>query len=152
MVYRDQSIPFSMNQFNQTRWGNKQYSQTCLYQPSLLLWKVISNRLLPVFPWPRHNLSRKGACRNVRFPHDYPGVSFRSWDKSKKPCPCGNHTLPNSVHHQNLESTQPVASCFPGPHDAPHWKMFDFHMGMHGFLLYQRSSLTQVWLSSWIFL
>ena len=34
------------------------------------------------------------------------------------------------VHHQNLESTWRVASCFPSPDDAPRWEMGDFHMGM----------------------
>ena len=56
--------------------------------------------------------------------------SYRSWDKSKNPCPCGNSTFPNSVYYLNLESTQSVASCFSGPDDASHWQMCDFCMGM----------------------
>ena len=40
---------------------------------------------------------------------------------------------PVSVHDKNLKSTCPVASCFPGPHDAPHWEMNFVHG--HGFLL-----------------
>ena len=31
-------------------------------------------------------------------------------DISKNPGPCRNHTFPNLVHHQNLESTRPCAS------------------------------------------
>ena len=46
------------------------------------------------------------------FLHGCLDVSYRSWHKSKNPCPCGNHTFLNLVHHQNLESTQPVALCF----------------------------------------
>ena len=47
-------------------------------------------------------------------------LSYTSWDKSKNPCPCGNHIFPNLVHHQNLDSTWPAA-CFPGPDDAARW-------------------------------
>ncbi len=56
--------------------------------------------------------------------------SYWSWDKSKIPCLSGNCTCPNSVHHQNQESTQQASSCFPGPDDAPHWEMCDSSMGM----------------------
>ena len=38
--------------------------------------------------------------------------------------------FPNSVHHENLESTRPAASCFPGPDEAPHWEVCNFCMGM----------------------
>ena len=81
-------------------------------------------------PWSRHNSCRKRVCGNVWFPHGCLDVSYRSWDKSKNPWPCGNCTFPNLMHHQNLESTQPEASCFPGPDDAPHCEMCDFCMGM----------------------
>ena len=30
-------------------------------------------------------------------------------------------TIPNEMYHPNLESTQPAASCFPCPDDAPAW-------------------------------
>ncbi len=73
---------------------------------------------------------RKGVCRNVQFPHGCLDVSYRSWNKSNKPCPCRDCTFPNLVHHQNLESTRPAASCFPGPEDAPRWEMCDFLMGV----------------------
>ena len=55
-------------------------------------------------------------------------VSYKSWDESKNPCPWGNRLFLNSVNHQNLKSTRPVASCFSGPDDAPHCEIFDFHM------------------------
>ena len=42
----------------------------------------------------------------------------------------GELHIPNLVHHQNLKSTHPVASCFPGPDDAPRWEMFYFPMGI----------------------
>ncbi len=48
-------------------------------------------------------------------------VSYRSWDKSKNPCPCRNHTFPNSMS---------VALCFPGLDDALSWEMCDFCIGM----------------------
>ena len=56
-------------------------------------------------------------------------MSYRSWDESKNPCPCGNHTFPSSVQHQNLESTQPATSCFPGTDDVPR-EMCDFCTGI----------------------
>ena len=82
-------------------------------------------------PWPRHNLCRKGACGNVWFLHGCFDVFHRSWDKGRNPCLCRNHTFPNLVHHQNLESIRPVALCFPAPiDDAPCWEMCDFRTGM----------------------
>ena len=56
--------------------------------------------------------------------------TIKAWDKSKNPCPHGNCTFPNLVHHQGLESTWPVASHLPDPDDAPCWKMCDFGMDM----------------------
>ncbi len=79
--------------------------------------------------WPRHNSCRKGVCRNVQFPHGCLDVSYRSRDESKNPCPCRNCTFPNSVHHQNLESTGPATLCFQGPDDALNWEMCNFRMG-----------------------
>ena len=38
---------------------------------------------------------------------------------SQNPCPCGNRTFPNKVHHQGLGSMRPEAECFPGSDDAP---------------------------------
>ncbi len=81
---------------------------------------------------PRPNSCRKRICGHVQFPHGRLDVSnhlnYRSWDKSKNHTyTCGNHTFPNSVHYQYLESTRPVASYFPSPDDAPQWEMFDFH-------------------------
>ena len=80
--------------------------------------------------WPKHNSCRKRVCRNVRFLNGYLSVSYRSWDKSKNPGLCRYCIFPHSVHHQNLGNTQPVASCFPGPGDAPHWEMCNFCIGM----------------------
>ena len=80
-------------------------------------------------PWPRHNSSRRGLCRNARFLHGCFEFSYRLTDKSKNPCPCSNHTFPNSVHHQNLESSQPAASCFPTPDDARRWEICNLCMG-----------------------
>ncbi len=51
-------------------------------------------------------------CGNCTFPHGCLDIFYRLWDKSKNPCLCGNCTFPNSVHHQNLESTWPAASCY----------------------------------------
>ena len=73
--------------------------------------------------------AEKGVCRSMQFPHGCLDVPPMSWDKSKNPCPCRNHTFSNSVHQENLKNTCPVASCFPGPDDAPHWEMCDLHMG-----------------------
>ena len=81
-------------------------------------------------PWPRHNSCRKGVCGNAWFPHNCLAVFYRSGHKIMNPCLCRNRTCPNLVHHQNLESTRPMALCFPGPDDAPHCKMCDFRMGM----------------------
>ena len=56
--------------------------------------------------------------------------------KARKPCLCRNHTFSNSVHHQNLESTQTVASCFPDPDG--HWCISLGNVWFphsHGFLL-----------------
>ena len=60
---------------------------------------------------------------------------------SKNPGPCGNRTFPSEVHHQNLESTQLPASCFPGPDDAPRWEMYDFRTGMGSCFIITRSKL-----------
>ena len=49
---------------------------------------------------------------------------------SKNPCPYGNHTFPNEVHHQGLGSTRLQGECFLGSDDAPSWKMWDFCTGM----------------------
>ncbi len=70
-------------------------------------------------PWLRHNPCWKGVCGNVWFPNGCLDVSYRSQDKSKNPCQCGNCTFSNLVHHQNLESTCPAASCFPGTDYVP---------------------------------
>ncbi len=86
-------------------------------------------KVLAFIPWPRHNSCRKGVCRKARFLHGCFDVTYRSWDKSMNLCLWRNCTFPNKVHHQNLKSTQPVASCFPGPDDAPQ-EMCDFHTGM----------------------
>ena len=81
-------------------------------------------------PWWRHNSFWKGVCGNVQFLHGCIDVSYRSWDKSKNPCLCRNPIFPNVVHHQNLESIRPVASCFPGPDDVPCWEMCGIRRGM----------------------
>ena len=80
-------------------------------------------------PRPRHNSCRKEVCRNAWF-RMAASMFYRSWDRSKNPCPCRNRTFPNSVHHQNLDSIQPVVSCFPGLDDAASWEMCDFPIGM----------------------
>ena len=38
---------------------------------------------------------------------------------TKNPCPCGNRTFPNNVHHQGLGSTRQPAQCLPGSDHAP---------------------------------
>ena len=86
-------------------------------------------KVKPLFiPWPRHNLCCKGVYWNACFLHGCLDVCYRSWDKSKNPCPCRNHTFP--MHHWNLESTWPAASCFPGPDNALQWEMCNFCTGM----------------------
>ena len=57
-------------------------------------------------------------------------LNYRSWNESKYPCPCGNCTFANLVHHQSLESTWPVASGFLHPDDTPQLEMCDFYLGM----------------------
>ena len=103
-------------------------------QCSVLGWKRVKQLrnfdFCNIIPWPRNNSCEKRVCGNVWFPHGCLDVSYGSWDKSKNPCPCANHTFPSEVHHRNLERTQPAASCFPGPDDAPHWEICNFHMGM----------------------
>ena len=98
-----------------------------------VLQKVV-NTCCNIIPRPRHNSCRKRVCENMRFPHDCLDVSCRlncrPWKKSKSPCPCRNCTFPKSLYHHRLESTWPVALCFPGPDDAPHQGMCDFHMCM----------------------
>ncbi len=36
---------------------------------------------------------------------DFCMAALRSWNKSENPRSCRNHTFPNEVHHQSLEST-----------------------------------------------
>ena len=91
---------------------------------------IRANGLVTFIPWPRHNSCRKGVCGNAQFLHGRLSVSHRSWDKSKNPCLCGKHTFPNLVQHQNLKNARPAALCFPDNDDAPHWEMYNFHMGM----------------------
>ena len=55
---------------------------------------------------------------------------------SKNLCLCRNRTFLRLMHHQNLESTRPVASCFPGPDDGPSLSGNVRFPHMHGFLLY----------------
>ena len=38
-------------------------------------------------------------------------LDYRPWDKSKSPCPCGNCTFPNLVHHQALDS-KGMGTCY----------------------------------------
>ena len=90
---------------------------------------------LAFIPWRRQNSYGKGVCGNVWFLHGCPDVSYRSWNENKNPCPYRNHTFPNSAHHQNLESSQPAALCFPGPDDASRWEMCDFRMGMGSYYI-----------------
>ena len=82
----------------------------------------------PFIPCLRHNSCRKRVCRML-FPHGCFDVSYTSWNKSKNPGLCRNCTFPNSMHHQNLETTWPVASCFPDHDDAHHLEMCDLGMG-----------------------
>ncbi len=80
-------------------------------------------------PWPRHILAEKGCAEMCNFCMAA-SMFETSWDKNKNPYPCRDRTYPNSVQHENLEITQPTASCFPGPDDAPCCEMCDFHTGM----------------------
>ena len=79
-------------------------------------------------------MQKKGCAEMCNFYIGCFDVSHRSWDENI--CSCENHTfmrkshISNLVHHQNLESTLLVASCFPGPGETPSWEMCDFHMGM----------------------
>ena len=114
-------------------WGQHPVISMRLMRISFLTSDNVS--IISIFiPRPRHNSCRKGVCRKVWFPHGCSHVSYRSWDKSRNLCPCRNRTFPNSVHNQNQEHTRPVASCFPGPDDAPCWEMSNFLHG-HGSLL-----------------
>ncbi len=74
-----------------------------------IIWTRMCQQYWHFIPWPRHNSCRKGVCGNVWFLHGCCDVSYRSCDKNNNPRPCGNHTFSNSVHHQNLESPQPMA-------------------------------------------
>ena len=84
-----------------------------------------SSGIIVIIPWPRHNLCRKGVCRNALFPHGCVDVSYRSWDKAR------THA------HEKLHISQLGASSEPGKHlgflgpdDAAPWEMCDFCMGM----------------------
>ena len=94
------------------------------------LWPYLVTWERQHYPMIKTQSMQKRVCGNVWFPYGCLDVSYMSWDKSKKPCPCGNNTFPNEVHHQNLESTQLAALYFPRPDDAPHQEMSNFCMGM----------------------
>ena len=83
-----------------------------------------------IIPWPRHNSCRRGVCGNAQFPQTVLMFLTGHGIEARNSYPCRNHTFPNSVYHQNLESTQPAAPCFPGPDDAPCWEMCDFRTCM----------------------
>ncbi len=107
---------------------------------SSLLCRRIHEECLASHPMIKAQFMQKiDVCRNVQFLHGCLDVSYRSWDKSKNSYPYGNHKIPNSVHHQNLESTQPADSCFPVPDNAPQLGYARFHL-RHGFLLYFHNS------------
>ena len=81
---------------------------------------------LVCYPMTKTQFIQKRGVRKCVILAWLPWCFYRSWDKSKNPCPCENRTFPNKGHHQNLQSTQPVALCSPGPDDALHLEMFYF--------------------------
>ena len=94
---------------------------------------------------------RKGVCGKVQFLHGCLDVSYTSWDRSKNSCLCGNCTFLKEVPHQNLESTQSAASCFPRPN--VHWKdmgscLFSWEYES-GFLQEAPSFIAESYLSVW---
>ena len=60
------------------------------------------------YPMTKTQFMQKRSVWEWQFPHGCLDVFYRSWDKSRNPCQCRNHTFPNEVHHQNLVSTWPV--------------------------------------------
>ena len=49
---------------------------------------------------------------------------------SKKPCPYGNCTFHNFLHHWKMRRTSPASSFFPVSDGAPCWERCSFHMRM----------------------
>ena len=106
------------------------YSVSALFEAHFISYLHLCDFISRIYPWWKHKSCWEVMCGNGRFPHACFDVFHRSGGKYKKPCLCGSRTFLNVVHHQNLESTQPVASCFPRPNDDPHWEMWDFCAGM----------------------